>query len=83
VSYKIGEGPWRSSSQPNALEEIFTHYLLRIEVVLKLFFISSLEMVVGPHWKYIIYTLQLLSGAIWKQDTYTLKLLLEASLKAM
>jgi len=33
------------------LEEILTHNLLDIEVGLKLFFICSLEMVVGSLWK--------------------------------
>jgi len=33
------------------LEEILTHNLLGIEVGLKLFFVCSLEMVVGPFWK--------------------------------
>ena len=41
----------------NFLEEILTHNFWGIEVGLKLFFIWSLEMVVGPLWKDGIYTL--------------------------
>jgi len=44
------------------LEEILTHNFLGIEVDLKLFFIFSLEMVVGSLWKDSTYTLQLLLG---------------------
>ena len=55
-SYLVG-------SFQNVLEEILTHNFLGIEVGLKLFFICSLEMVVGPLWKDGTYTLQLLLGA--------------------
>jgi len=44
------------------LEEILAHNFLGIEVGLKLLFVCSLEMVVGPLWKHSTYTLQLLLG---------------------
>jgi len=43
--------------------KFLTHNCLGTEVGLKLFFIHTLEMVVGPLWKYSTYTLQLLLGA--------------------
>jgi len=51
----------------NFLEEILTYNFLGIHIGLKLFFVCSLEMVVG---------------SLWKDGTYTLKLLLGAPLKA-
>jgi len=73
------------------LEEILTHNLLDIEVGLKLFFICSLEMVVGSLWKEgsLLTHYNCCWGALWqlayynccwwplwKQGTSTLKLLL-------
>ena len=74
-SYLIG-------SFQNFLEEILTHNFLGIEVGFKLFFICTLEMVVGPRWKFSTYTLKLLFGPLSKNSTCTLKLLLVAPLKA-
>jgi len=79
------------------LEEILTYNLLGIEVGLKLFFICSLEMVVGPLWKessllthYSCCWCPLWQLAhysccwwpLWKHGTCTLKLLLGAPVKA-
>jgi len=61
----------------NFLVEILTQNVLGIEVGLKLFFICTLTMVVGPLWKYNTYTLQLLFRTLWKySSTCTLQLLL-------
>jgi len=64
------------------LEEILTHNFLGIEVGLKLFFICSLEMVVGSLWKDGTYTLQLLLRSLWQHSTCTLQLLYGSPLKA-
>jgi len=55
----------------NSLQEVLTHNFLGIEVGLKLFFICSLEMVVGPLWKYSNYTLQFLLGVHLKRKVLT------------
>ena len=65
----------------NFLEEVSNHNFLHIEVCLKLFFICTLEMVVGPLWKYTAYTIKLLFGSLSKNSTCILQMLLVASLK--
>ena len=68
----------------NFLEEILTHNFLGIEGGLKLFFICTLEMVVGPVCKHSSLLAHYICcwGPFWKHGTYTLKLLLGDSLKA-
>ena len=68
----------------NFLEEILTHNFLGIEGGLKLFFICTLEMVVGPVCKHSSLLAHYICcwGPLWKHGTYTLKLLLGDSLKA-
>jgi len=60
-------------------ERNFTPNFLGIEVGLKLFFICTLEMVVGPLWKHssLLTHYSCCWWPLWKQDTYTLKLLLK------
>ena len=65
----------------NILEKILTHNFLSREVGLKLFFICTLEMVVGPFWKYSTY-IKLLFEPLSKNSTCILKLLLVVPLKA-
>jgi len=62
------------------LEEILTHNFFRYKVGLKLFFICTLEMVVGPLWTYITCALQMLLGVPLKaryllRDPFEIKLL--------
>jgi len=65
------------------LEEILTHSFLGIEVGLKLFFICTLKMVVGPLWKHssLLTHYSCCWWPLWKQGTYTLQLLLVVHLK--
>jgi len=62
----------------------FSIIFLGIEVGLKLFFICSLEMVVGSLWKDGTYTLQLLLGPLWQHSSLLahLQLLFGSILKA-
>jgi len=71
-------------SSQNFFEEILTHNFLGIEVGLKLFFICTLEMVVGSLWKHSspLIHYSCCWWRLWKQGTYTLKLLLGALFKA-
>jgi len=73
-SYLIG-------SFQNFLEEILTHNFLDIEVGLKLFFVCSLEIVVGAFWKDGTCTLQLLLGPLCQYSTWTLQLFFRSPLK--
>jgi len=63
----------------NFLEEILNHNFLGVEVGLKLFFICSLEVVVGSLWKDDSYSC--CWGPLWQQGTCTLQLLFWSPLK--